>query len=533
MTEQPEVFIRFGGQHAISAFLSCPVFPPLGALSSRNAQEVSMTPGMTSKFNILRQSPHDLEMPEELPGPVASSAVRLVPSRYNIRALTEDGRLILWNSHRRSFNVFSADQRPALEVLLSKKGFAAELTGVIKYLFDRGFLLKEGSDEYRQIQLGFGQQHYRADRLELMLLASEDCNFRCQYCYEEFARGTMPPLVRQGVKKLLERRLTGLQTLVVSWFGGEPLYGMAAIEDLAPHFLQVAEERGLSYVSGMTTNGYLLTPDVADKLLAWKVNSFQITIDGSQEDHDRSRPTRDGQGTFARIFENLISLHRRPDEFKVDLRVNWDKRNYPRLGEFLDLVEEEFRTDRRFNVRFRPVFKPGNANDALLETCGVDETRKIQGELEAEARKRGLSISDAIRATGPVGSGVCYAARPYHFIIGATGKVMKCTIELDTSDRNVVGHLSPDGELQLDQDKMALWCEPAFEKDTKCQKCVILPICMGSSCPLIRFEQNTSPCIPLRQNAKKELRAVVDADGESGRRVSMGGKQPVQPKLEL
>lgn len=489
-----------------------------------------MPAGLASKLNILKQSPHDFEPEEVVLEPTKGGPrLRWVPSRYNIRAVTDDGQLILWNSHRRSFNVFGADQRPAVESLLRKPGFTAELTGVVQYLAERGFLLKEGTDEYRQIQLAYGQNHYRTDTLELMLLASEDCNFRCQYCYEEFARGTMLPQVRAGVKKLVEKRARGLKYLLVSWFGGEPLYGMQAIEDLGPFFAQTAEEHGIRFISGMTTNGYLLTPDVADKLLAWQVKSFQITIDGSPEDHDRSRPTRDGQGTFTQIFDNLLDLRRRPDDFKVDLRVNWDKRNLPGLGRFLDIVEREFRADRRFNIRFRPIWKPGNANDALLETCGRDETQQIQNELEEEARQRGLTIAESIRDGGPVGSGVCYAARPYHFLIGATGKVMKCTLELDTNDRNVVGHLDEDGELHLDQDKMALWCEPAFEKDTKCQKCVILPVCMGSSCPVIRFDQHTSPCVPLRRNAKEELRAAVRTAGDSGRRVSLNGSSSTQP----
>ena len=478
-----------------------------------------MSLGLTQKFNILQQSPHDLMPPQEPATTGNAKKARWVPSRYNIRAGTDDGRLIVWNSYRRSFSVFRAEQRGAIEALLSKRGFEAELKGAVKYLVDRGFLLKEGTDEYRRIQLEFGRQHYRTDTLQLTLLASEDCNFRCQYCYEEFARGTMLPAVRAGIKKLVEKRAARLQSLAVSWFGGEPLYGFQAIEELAPFFVRTAEEHDLHLFNDMTTNGYLLTPEVAEKLLAWKINAFQITIDGAPEDHDCNRPARDGQGTFATIFNNLLALRQRPDEFKVDIRVNWDKRNYPGLGRFLDLVEQEFRGDRRFEVRFRPIFKAGGPNDAQLKTCGLDESQQIQSELEREARKRGLAIADDLRQGGPVGSGICYAARPYHFIIGATGKVMKCTIELDTADRNVVGQIDEDGELQLDQDKMALWCEPAFEKDTKCQKCVILPMCMGSSCPLIRFDTHTSPCVPLRRNAKEQLRATLESAGDSGRQV--------------
>ena len=68
--------------------------------------------------------------------------------------------------------------RSAAEALLTKKAFSARPLGLVKYLRDRGFLVMEGTDEYRRIQLGFGQEHYRTDRLELFLLASEDCNFR-------------------------------------------------------------------------------------------------------------------------------------------------------------------------------------------------------------------------------------------------------------------------------------------------------------------------------------------------------------------
>jgi uncharacterized protein len=491
-----------------------------------------MSLGLGQKFNILQQSPHDLLPPGKHQLEEQSGKAHWVPSRYNVRAITEDGRLILWNSYRRTFSVFNAQQRSAIEAMLSKKGFRADLRGMVKYLFDRGYLLKEGTDEYRRIQLAFGHQQYRTDTLQLMLLASEDCNFRCQYCYEEFARGTMLPEVRTGIKNLVRSRLPVLKNLSISWFGGEPLYGFQAIEDLAPFFVQVAEEHSLYFTSGMTTNGYLLTPDTVDKLLSWKTNRYQITIDGSPENHDESRPTRDGQGTFSTIFRNLQAMRGRPEDFEVDIRVNWDRRNLPGLKEFLNVVEQEFSSDRRFKIRFRPVFKTGGPNDELLDTCGVDETREIQSELEREARKRGLKIAEDIRQAGPVGSGVCYAARPYHFVIGASGQVMKCTIELDMKDRNIVGQITESGDLQLDQDKMALWCEPAFEKDTKCQKCVILPVCMGSSCPLIRFEQDTSPCVPLRRNVKYELRETLENTEDGGRRVLVSSAQTVQRPAE-
>ena len=352
-------------------------------------------------------------------------------------------------------------------------------------------------------------------------MASEDCNFRCKYCYEEFARGTMLPEVREAIKKNVIKRLPRLAHLQVSWFGGEPLYGWPAIEDLAPFFFETARDNGLGYLGHMTTNGYLLTPEIADKLLKWGVKGFQITVDGLPENHNRSRPTRDGQETFATILENLIALTRRDDFFHVNVRVNFDRENGPHLDQFLEILERDFRADNRFVVSFYPVGRWGGANDESLDVCGTKEIEQLQDQLLAEARVRGLAVGN-IKGINYVGSQVCYAARPYNFLIGATGKIMKCTIALDAQDYNVVGHLTPDGDMVLDHDKMALWTEPAFESDGKCQKCVVLPLCQGTHCPMIRIVQDKTPCCGTRSSAKKELREMVEIGTPSVRKIVNG-----------
>ena len=307
-----------------------------------------MIAGLANKLNVLQRSPHDHQdrLPQSAPG--APRARRWKPSRYNIRATTEDGRLVLWNSHRGTMSVFAAVQRPAIEVLLTQKGLEAEEKGVVRYLAERGYLIPAETDEYRRFRVEQGLQHYRNDRLELILLASEDCNFRCTYCYEEFLRGTMKPEVRRGVRRLVEKRVKTLRSLSVNWFGGEPLYGMAAIEELAPFFVETADAHGLHYSSNMTTNGYMLTPETAEKLLRWRIRAYQITIDGPQECHDRSRPTRTGEGTFDTILDNLRALRARDEEYRVDVRINFDRTNRDHLGRLLDTLETDFADDPRF-----------------------------------------------------------------------------------------------------------------------------------------------------------------------------------------
>jgi uncharacterized protein len=455
-------------------------------------------------LNILQQSPHDLESPR---GEVASAQTspRWRPSRYNVRATTEDGRMVLWNTVSGSMSVFKPEQVETIKALLRNSGVDPQPGGFAKYLFERGFLVREDHNEYRQVQLAFGQQHYRTDILELILMASEDCNFRCTYCYEEFARGTMKPEVREGIKKLLERRVKTLKRLSLSWFGGEPLYGFQAIEDLAPFAQELAHENGVIFRTNMTTNGYLLTPETADKLLSWGINSYKVTIDGRPEDHNCSRPTRDGRETFWTIFENLKSMRQRSDNFLIELRTNFDRQNQQHLTGFLDLVRQELGGDPRFRLTFNAVGRWGGKNDEQLDVCGADEAMQVKFDLNKEALKRGLNIGKGLKEVSGVGNGACYAARPYNFLIGASGKLMKCTISLDTQDANVLGRITPEGEMEIDKDKFALWTEPAFESDDQCKKCVVLPSCLGVHCPLIRMEENRSPCMPVRLHLKEAL----------------------------
>lgn len=488
-----------------------------------------MTLGLQHKLDILRRSPHDLDGAREEVQEPAPAVISWKPSRYNVFARTDDGRLVLWNTYHGTMTVFRPEQKELVTTLLSKQGFEGRREGVVDYLYRRGYLIEEKTDEYRRLQLAFGRQQYRTDILELIPLASEDCNFRCRYCYENFPRGTMLPWVRRGIKNLVLKRLPALRTLSVSWFGGEPLYGFDAVEELGSFFHEVAEENDLDFAAVMTTNGYLLGPEMADKLLSWRIRRYQITIDGPPESHDQSRPTRDGQGTFDTIFGNLQSLRRRSDEFHVSLRVNFDRSNYPHLDRFLDLVEEHLGDDPRFQLRFRPVGKWGGSRDEELDVCGHEERTDVYLELKHEAVRRGLQLvedDDLRKLKGMRAPMVCYAARPYNLIVGANGKLMKCTIDLDTYDHNVIGQITEDGDLDVDPDKFAAWTEPGFEGDDKCKKCVVLPICNGVSCPKKRLVAGRSPCIPLRTTFKRELRGMVEVGESAGRTVPVGGESP-------
>lgn len=429
---------------------------------------------------------------------------RFVPSRFNARATSPDGRMVVWNTYTGAITAFEPGQVEVVEGMLSQQGFSAEKKGLAEYLHKRGYLVDEGTSERHRLQLTFGKQHYRTDILSLILMTSEDCNFRCVYCYEKFERGTMSPEVREGIKNLVRKRGPQLRNMTISYFGGEPLYGWEAVEDLAPFLQNAAREYGLRYACSMTTNGYLLTPDVADKLLAWDIRDFQITLDGPAEFHDRKRKARDGGPTWHVILDNLRAMRARDDRFSITIRVNYDQENAPALPEFVRHMGVEFGQDPRFHIAFHAVGQWGGPEDSYLNVCGIDEEKSVRKEMDRTAIVEGFEVRGLQSMTRP-GTGVCYAARPYNFIVGASGQLMKCTVVLDHEDFNIVGRILPDGEMELDEDKLALWTEPAFENDSGCAKCYMVPVCQGMNCPLIRIQSGNRPCPPVKRTLQSSL----------------------------
>lgn len=445
---------------------------------------------------------------------------RFVPSRYNARAVGGDGRLILWNTFTGAVSVFKARDQARVVAALSRSGIEAPLDRTAEYLARRGYLVHDDGGELDRFRYRFARQHWRTDVLQLILLASEDCNFRCVYCYERFKHGTMEPGVRAGIRHLVEQRAPRLSHLGVSWFGGEPLYGWEAVEELAPFFIHTAQRHGLAFTHHMTTNGYLLTEERATRLLEWGCASYQVTVDGLAAEHDCKRVGRDGSPTWGTVMDNLRSLARRRTQFQVAIRVNFDRENVPRLAPFIEALSEDFAGDPRFLLRFHPVGRWGGENDDRLELCGVGEGRSALDGLRRQALGMELRVEGGIRDVAPMGAQVCYAARPYNFVVGATGKLMKCTVALDDLEENVVGQLRPDGRMELRDERMARWVNAHFETDAQCRGCHLLPGCQGAACPLTRVESGVRTCSGVRAELKRELRFTLEqADGSGLRAV--------------
>lgn len=306
---------------------------------------------------------------------------------------------------------------------------------------------RSADDAFRQEMLA----SLTSDSLHLILLPTEQCNFRCVYCYEDFQTGRMAPVTVQAVKRLVDRRIGELSALGVSWFGGEPLLARNIVEDIAGHITAAVASRGsVAYTADMTTNGYLLDAAAFARLTSLGIRSYQVSLDGPRTTHDRTRIRANGQGSFARIWENLLAIQRTSTDACVLLRVHLTPANLPTMPELLRNIRDTFLSDERFSVLLRPIEHMGGPNDAHLDVLdqrqrniAITELRSLLTEDEASP-----SLFDAPH--------VCYASRPNSLLIRADGRVGKCTVALN-DPANTIGELSPDGSLRIGRARLDPW----------------------------------------------------------------------------
>ncbi|MGP6240370.1 radical SAM protein [Cuniculiplasma sp. SKW4] len=102
--------------------------------------------------------------------------------------------------------------------------------------------------------------------MNLIILPTEKCNFRCIYCYEDFNIGLMKPEVEEGIKNLLKVRGPELRSLQIGWFGGEPLLEFQIIESIMSYILEsMPKSPYINIMSNITTNGFQLDKRIFDR----------------------------------------------------------------------------------------------------------------------------------------------------------------------------------------------------------------------------------------------------------------------------
>lgn len=313
-----------------------------------------------------------------------------------------------------------------------------------------------------------------SDEYHLIILPTEKCNFHCSYCYEDHNVGKMPREVVESVKLLLAKNISKVAHLSIDWFGGEPLLGMSVIREVNGFAKRFIERQGIPTAlrSAITTNAFLLGPDIFSELLELQVSEYQISLDGPKEMHDRTRVQINGGGSFDRIWRNLSDITKIKGEFRILLRVHVTEDNIDSIPDLLRDIKASFGHDERFKIFLKAIQNLGGYGAEFAGRVGLEEDDSRLARMEEELR-------------GPNEfwhpNSICHASKFNSFIIRADGRVSKCTTAL-YDDINIIGRLKRDGALDLDREKVLAWARGLFTMDRDILYCPLGGIHKHAAC---------------------------------------------------
>ena len=418
-------------------------------------------------------------------------------SKYNM-VVEMDYGLLLYNSRQaRCVQIYQEPELTRFRELLETKKFDPK-SRMIQALYKRGYIVDDGIDEYEEAKKDITAWYEKSGKnLHIFLYVTENCNFRCVYCPQEHLDKNFSDEHWNALYKYIEKSLESKKydSVQISFFGGEPLLQLNPMMEFLDK-LNILKKKysKVSFSHSITTNAYLLTPKVYDKLVKNSVFGYQITIDGFAETHNKTRPLAGGGCSWDKIIENLKYINSRKDDTIIRLRTNISPENYKSIDKFIKWAVKTF-DNEKFYFDFEPVSKfSNNVDDKYIKTWDED----FMSGLETRITKIPRTVKKEATPLVKLGF-ACKCAKKGYFTITVDGKISKCE---QTYGENFYynGILTPNGDFEF------IGNIEDFEEgyETKyCPECIAYPLCAGRGCPVKKIlHPNERPDCTYYETAK-------------------------------
>jgi uncharacterized protein len=397
---------------------------------------------------------------------------------------------------------------------------------IIHELIDTELLIPEDEDELETILARNRAEIEDDDNLYIVLQPAAWCQLGCDYCGQKHFHKHLNAADQRKVADRIREKLARkpFQTLELSWFGGEPLTGLKVMRSLTPMLVEAAASYGVAYTAKVVTNGVSLSSTVATELVVeLGVGAIEVTIDGDASYHDRRRHTKAGNGTFDKIYGNVVTLARRDDiEVNLTVRCNVDRRNAEGVSPLLRRLAEDGVAER-IGFYVAPIHAWGN--DAHLKSFSHQEFAELEIGWFAESIELGFRPSLLPRRR-PI---VCLAVSPDAEVIDANGEIFNCTEvsyvpAYGRPNRFAIGDLQS-GVAEEKRLQLGSFNERIGRGEYQCGECPMLPVC-GGRCPKL-WQEGIVPCPTAKFNIGERLlmkyaMSRIDEDRHAARSASHG-----------
>ncbi|MBO5245587.1 MAG: putative heme d1 biosynthesis radical SAM protein NirJ1 [Selenomonadales bacterium] len=207
--------------------------------------------------------------------------------------------------------------------------------------------------------------------------STKTCNLKCRHCYmNSDAQKYEGELTTEEAKRFIDD-LAEFKVPVLLFSGGEPL--------MRKDFFELAEYAAAKGIRPtLSTNGTLITRDVAERIKKIGVGYVGISLDGLQEVNDKFRGK---EGAFQAAMEgiqNCVAVGQR-----VGLRFTINHHNLQELDRIFDFIEEKGIN----RVCFYHLVYSGRGNAMMDEDVTPEQSRMAMDTIIRRTRdfeERGL-----------------------------------------------------------------------------------------------------------------------------------------------
>ncbi len=347
-------------------------------------------------------------------------------------------------------------------------------------LLDNGIIVRDTSDEvFELIEKVNRKIDTPIKTLYITVVLTNNCNFGCVYCYQNHCHKDFSVEDATRLTVQVDEWLGGdIESIVVNYFGGEPLMNSDILISLDSSIKSIARKYDKGYQSNISTNGSMLSIDILQKV---QFNLIRLTFDGNAFWHNRFRKMP--AFSYADQLDLLACILKNSDS-NVEVRFNVCKENTESFDSVFDdiLGISSFDASR---VKFEVARMKNVKNNSAISELTQEEYARAYMTILTYKKNHNLKLNLPKPATTPcpfsINKAVCLGPGMIkYFCSESDGK---------SFDKDLLSSRRPHISLSRD-----------------CQECKCLPFCLG---PCRVHKQSNSSCIPEKYILPELLTAFL------------------------
>lgn len=334
-------------------------------------------------------------------------------------------------------------------------------------------------------QLSVYREHlYQQPNLrQLFLELTLRCNAGCYHCGSNCRPDSPDGLPAQMYLKVLEevRDAMDISNIQICVTGGEPLLR-------SDFFELMAQIKALGFHWGMTTNGTLIDAHVAAALAETGMSTVAVSIDGTENTHNKLRGQKNGYARSMAGIQHLIDT-KAFKHIQVTTVVNHENINEldDMLKDFEDVDIDSWRI-----IGLEPIGRAKSETSMLLTD---DDQRRLMAFIKAQRTEQmpvtygcshylGLDYEREVRDWYFLCNAGIYSAG-----ILANGDIAGC-LDIPRNGETIQGNIYHDSFVDVWKHRFQRFRHPIGETCADCRTCQVYHWCGGGAAHSWDYENN-------------------------------------------